>query len=107
MRVNIDDTDFDDGLRYFYKGEPLTGEAVETDPDGNMIEITTFRNGVEEGRSWHGTRTAHANTRACCRMGIPSAWCASGTATASSRKSESSIRTAECRRSGSGMRTDL
>jgi len=49
MRVNIDDTDFDDGLRYFYKGEPLTGEAVETDPDGNMNEITTFRNGVEEG----------------------------------------------------------
>lgn len=49
MRVNIDDTDFDDSLRYFYQGEPLTGEAVETDLDGNVIELTTFRNGVEEG----------------------------------------------------------
>jgi antitoxin component YwqK of YwqJK toxin-antitoxin module len=60
MRVNIDDTDFDDDLRYFYKGEPFTGEAVETDPAGRVIALTTFRNGIEHGPNlgWYsdGTR---------------------------------------------------
>jgi len=49
MRVNIDDTHFDDVLGCFYKGNPLTGETVETDADGNFIELTTFWNGIEEG----------------------------------------------------------
>jgi len=55
MRVNIDDLDFDDDLQYFYNGEPLTGEAVETAPTGEVIVLTTFRNGIEHGpqRGWY------------------------------------------------------
>jgi antitoxin component YwqK of YwqJK toxin-antitoxin module len=55
MRVNIDDLDFDDDLQYFYKGELFTGEAVETAPTGEVIALTTFRNGIEHGpqQGWY------------------------------------------------------
>lgn len=49
MRINIDDIDFDDNLRHFYQGAPFSGEAVETDPHGNVVELITFQNGFEEG----------------------------------------------------------
>jgi len=31
MRINIDATDIDDGLRYLHDGELFTGELVETE----------------------------------------------------------------------------
>ena len=55
MRVNIDNLDFNDDLQYFYDGEPFTGETVETAPTGEVIALTTFRDGIEHGpqRGWY------------------------------------------------------
>lgn len=62
MRINIDDLDFDDDLQYFYRGEPFTGEAVETAPTGEVIALTTFRNGTEHGpqRGWYRDGSRHS-----------------------------------------------
>lgn len=50
MRINIDDTDMDDNLSYTYNGELFTGEVVETNPAGDVIELGEYRLGVEHGR---------------------------------------------------------
>lgn len=49
MRVNIDDTDQDDALRYVYNGELFTGEVVEMDKAGNVVGLTTVREGIPHG----------------------------------------------------------
>lgn len=78
MRVNIDDTDFDDDLRYFYDGEPFTGEAVETHPNGQVINLITFRNGVEHGPQlgWYpdGSRRSETNVVNGNPVGISRRW---------------------------------
>ena len=55
MRVDIDDTSFDDGFTYMYEGEPVTGEIVETDPDGNVVTVIPVVDGVPNGteRAWY------------------------------------------------------
>ncbi len=55
MRVNIDDTDMDDGQRFRYRDELFTGELVETDQAGAVIALTTVRNGIAHGpdRGWY------------------------------------------------------
>ncbi len=59
MRVNIDDTDRDDALRYIYDGAPFTGEIEETDRAGNVIALLNVRNGIQEGPelSWYADGT--------------------------------------------------
>ncbi|HWR49191.1 MAG TPA: hypothetical protein VN327_16520, partial [Pseudonocardiaceae bacterium] len=72
------DTDFDDDLRYFYQGEPFTGEAVETDPAGRVIGLITFRNGIAHGPDleWYpdGTRRFEANVVNGNAVGISRQW---------------------------------
>jgi antitoxin component YwqK of YwqJK toxin-antitoxin module len=55
MRVNIDDTDSDDGSMRLYQGVPFTGEVVETDGDGNLVYLNTYNQGFEAGpyREWY------------------------------------------------------
>ena len=48
MRINIDEARFDNH-RYFYGDEPFTGEAVETNPVGQVIALTTVRDGIPHG----------------------------------------------------------
>jgi len=59
MRVNFDDTDVDDGLRVTYQGEWFTGEAIEVDRAGNIISLSAYINGREDGLSqeWYSDGT--------------------------------------------------
>lgn len=81
MRINIDDTDIGDDLAYRYRGQPFTGEVVETNRAGQVINLMTlvdgrghgpelswFPNGqletetlLEEGRPVGTSRAWHAN----------------------------------------------
>ncbi len=57
MRVEFDDVDTDDDTRVEYQGEPFTGEVVERAPDGQVIALTSYFNGVEDGPTteWYPT----------------------------------------------------
>lgn len=54
VRVNADDLTQDAAEYFVYNGEPFTGEAVETIDDGQVIGLTTYVRGTEEGpqREW-------------------------------------------------------
>jgi antitoxin component YwqK of YwqJK toxin-antitoxin module len=54
QRVNEDDTDMDEAQRVLYQGVPFTGEVVETDDEGTVIGLNTYRDGREDGpqREW-------------------------------------------------------
>jgi antitoxin component YwqK of YwqJK toxin-antitoxin module len=51
MRINIDDADMSDDHRLTYQGEWFTGEAVETARNGQVIALTTYYAGMEDGPS--------------------------------------------------------
>lgn len=54
-RVDVDDTEWDDGLFLLHDGEPFTGEVEETDADGRLLALETYRNGLADGDAlrWH------------------------------------------------------
>ncbi|MGP4021037.1 toxin-antitoxin system YwqK family antitoxin [Saccharopolyspora sp. 5N708] len=39
----------DDRMITSYQGRPFTGEIVDFDPNGTMIELTTYADGIEHG----------------------------------------------------------
>lgn len=82
MRINIDETDFDDDLRYFHQGKPFTGEAIETAPTGELIALTTFRNGIEDGPhlGWYrdGSRRSETTVVNGKAVGISRKWYPNG-----------------------------
>lgn len=49
MRINIDDADIGDDLAYRYRGELFTGEVVETDQDGKVVNLLTLVDGRGNG----------------------------------------------------------
>ncbi|WP_075926938.1 toxin-antitoxin system YwqK family antitoxin [Nocardiopsis sp. CNR-923] len=61
MRADEDDLDYDpDNYITLLNGEPFTGEGVETDADGNILTLSNYVDGHEDGaqREWYsdGTR---------------------------------------------------
>jgi len=72
MRVDVNDVEMDDDLKVYLRGEPFTGEVVEHDPDGRLIGLTTYFNGVEDGPSaaWYPDGTPRAKGEAVNGMGI-------------------------------------
>jgi antitoxin component YwqK of YwqJK toxin-antitoxin module len=56
LRVQEDDLEWDDNNLPSYQGEPFTGESVETMPDGRLLSLTTYVDGLDEGpfRVWSG-----------------------------------------------------
>ena len=78
MRVNIDDTDMDKAQRFTYDGELFTGEVVETDRDGNVIGLTTVRDGIPHGPDlgWYPDGTLEGRTTVVDGMvvGVSSHW---------------------------------
>lgn len=56
IRVEEDDLDWDDNNLPSHEGEPFTGESVETMPDGRLLSLTTYVEGLDEGpfRVWSG-----------------------------------------------------
>jgi antitoxin component YwqK of YwqJK toxin-antitoxin module len=64
VRINIDDADFDDGVFYRYNGELVTGEIVETDRQGNVVNLTPVTDGRPNGveRAWYSDGTLRIET---------------------------------------------
>lgn len=56
IRVEEDDLEWDDHNLPSYAGEPFTGESVERMPDGRLLSLATYVNGLDEGpfRVWSG-----------------------------------------------------
>lgn len=49
MRINIDDADIGDDLAYRYSGKLFAGEMVETDQDGQVVNLLTLADGRGNG----------------------------------------------------------
>ncbi|WP_424185065.1 toxin-antitoxin system YwqK family antitoxin [Actinokineospora sp. G85] len=50
-RVTVDEVDMDEDLKVYLNDQPFTGEVVEHGPDGVLVGLTTYSNGVEDGPS--------------------------------------------------------
>ncbi len=78
MRINIDDTEFGSDLRYLYEGEPFTGEAVETISEGQVVALSTYRNGLAHGPmfEWYpdGQRKFEGEARDGRAVGVSREW---------------------------------
>lgn len=82
MRINIDETDVGDDLAYRYKGELFTGEIVETDPQGNVVNLLTLVDGRGNGPEVSWFSNGQMKTETMLRDGNPigtsRAWYANG-----------------------------
>lgn len=78
MRVEYDDVETEDDLRVTYQGEPFTGEVVERSPQGQVIALTTYFNGMEDGLSaeWYpgGERKAEGSVSYGTAVGVHEEW---------------------------------
>lgn len=82
MRINIDDTDIGDDLIYRSRGKPFTGEVVETDQSGRVINLMTMVDGRAHGPelSWFpdGQLKTETTLKDGRPVGISRAWHANG-----------------------------
>ncbi|MGK5738714.1 toxin-antitoxin system YwqK family antitoxin [Micromonospora sp. URMC 103] len=78
MRVEYDDVETEDDLRVTYQGQPFTGEVVERSSQNQVIAITTYFNGIEDGPSaeWYptGERKAAGTVRYGMAVGVHEEW---------------------------------
>ncbi|MDG4835724.1 hypothetical protein O7631_04245 [Micromonospora sp. WMMD967] len=78
MRVDYDDVETEDDLRVTYQGEPFTGEVVERSPQGQVVALTTYFEGMEDGPSaeWYptGERKAEGSVRYGTAVGVHEEW---------------------------------
>ncbi|MGC5306229.1 toxin-antitoxin system YwqK family antitoxin [Micromonospora zamorensis] len=78
MRVEYDDVETEDDLRVTYQGELFTGEVVERSPQGQVIALTTYFKGMEDGLSaeWYpsGERKAEGSVRYGTAVGVHEEW---------------------------------
>ncbi|PPK63300.1 hypothetical protein CLV40_12913 [Actinokineospora auranticolor] len=78
MRVEFDDVDTEDDLHVVYQGEPFTGEVVERAPNGQIVALTTYFNGMEDGPSaeWYpsGEPKAAGAVRYGTAVGVHEFW---------------------------------
>ncbi|GAB3442562.1 hypothetical protein GCM10027570_09670 [Streptomonospora sediminis] len=49
MRVHDDDTESDEDGFVLYNGEPFTGEVIETNKEGDVVSLVTYKMGIEHG----------------------------------------------------------
>jgi antitoxin component YwqK of YwqJK toxin-antitoxin module len=82
VRVEYDDVKTEDDLRVTHQGEPFTGEVVERSPQGQVIAVTTYFNGMEDGSSteWYptGERRAAGSARYGLAVGVHEEWYRNG-----------------------------
>lgn len=68
-RIDIDDPEFemDTSERWTYQGSVYSGEAVEYGPNGQIVGLTTLKDGLEDGpqKAWYadGTRDSEGVSR--------------------------------------------
>lgn len=70
LRIEADDAVTTGGVLR-HQGVPFTGEVVETKPDGTVLTLHTYLDGVEDGpyREWFDTGTPRAEGEV--RRGVP------------------------------------
>ncbi|GAA3462176.1 toxin-antitoxin system YwqK family antitoxin [Saccharothrix longispora] len=70
MRVEADEVEEDEGV-VFHQGVPFTGEVVESRPDGTVLTLYTYLNGVEDGpyREWFDRERPYKEGE--MRYGVP------------------------------------
>ncbi|MFI6267290.1 toxin-antitoxin system YwqK family antitoxin [Micromonospora zamorensis] len=78
MRVEYHDVETEDDLRVTHQGELFTGEVVERSPQGQVIALTTYFKGMEDGLSaeWYpsGERKAEGSARYGTAVGVYEEW---------------------------------
>ncbi|MFG1895784.1 toxin-antitoxin system YwqK family antitoxin [Micromonospora zamorensis] len=78
MRVEYDDVEIEDDLRVTHQGELFTGEVVERSPQGQVIAVTTYFKGMEDGLSaeWYrsGERKAEGSAHYGIAVGVHEEW---------------------------------
>lgn len=78
MRVGFDEVDIQDDLRVTHQGVPFTGEVVEHAPDGRIVALTTYFDGMEDGpyAEWYptGEPKAAGTVRYGTAVGVHESW---------------------------------
>jgi antitoxin component YwqK of YwqJK toxin-antitoxin module len=49
QRITTKDVDYDEDLRCYYGGTPVTGPVWEYAPDGRLITVVHYHDGTEDG----------------------------------------------------------
>jgi antitoxin component YwqK of YwqJK toxin-antitoxin module len=71
LRVDENELDWDEDNEPSYRGEPFTGESAEYAPDGRLMSLTTYVDGLADGpfQVWAKTGTLIVEGRS--RLGDP------------------------------------
>lgn len=81
--TRLDDVEWDDAMTLLHKGEPVTGEVVETTVDGFVVSSDHYVDGVLEGptREWWagGPPRAEGTARSGRLVGTYREWRDDGT----------------------------
>jgi antitoxin component YwqK of YwqJK toxin-antitoxin module len=71
MQVNYDDIELDESDRAYLNDEPYTGEVIETTSTGQVVGLTTYYNGVEDGPSAEWYPTGERKAAGTITWGLP------------------------------------
>lgn len=78
IRVNEDDLDSEPYGPVLYQGERFTGEAEDRLPDGTLVSLTTYVNGLQDGpdKEWYndGTLRSEGQFRQGVAVGVHRTW---------------------------------
>ncbi|MEV5511316.1 toxin-antitoxin system YwqK family antitoxin [Streptomyces orinoci] len=78
MRINQRDTDHDEPGRVRYQERPFTGEVETTAPNGRMIALFTYQDGIRHGpqQTWYadGTRRSEGTVNSGTAVGEWREW---------------------------------
>jgi antitoxin component YwqK of YwqJK toxin-antitoxin module len=89
MRVDLDQIQWDEFALVIYNGEPFTGEVVEKSPDGAIVAVTNYTDGLEDGPSteWYpsGQLRARGLSRLGTAVGVHQEWHPNGRLAAETR----------------------
>lgn len=70
IRVDVDETEWDDDLRLLHNGVPFTGETVEKTPHGEVVAVSSYVNGREDGLSTEWYASGQLKARGVARLGV-------------------------------------
>lgn len=69
IRVDFDEVSWDDDSRVVHNGVWFTGEVVEKTRSGEIVAVTSYWNGVEDGQSTEWYPSGQLKARGVARYG--------------------------------------
>lgn len=69
LRVDFDEVGWDDNALVVHNGVPFTGEVVEKAPNGEIVAVTSYVNGREDGPSTEWYPSGQLKARGVARFG--------------------------------------